>query len=82
MAERFEMTVTVTGPMNDLAGFVQLCKTIQRLCDWGSSRTIRFPVDGDGAAALRFDFGDLDVSKVEPAEVGGEDEIRLSGLGY
>lgn len=59
---RSYIEVKVTAPDDtDLAAFIQLCKTIEHLGSVGASRDIRVPVDGDGSARLRFDFGDTDV---------------------
>lgn len=75
------VTVTVTGPPEQLAAFAELCLTVEYLCSVGSSRTVEVPVDGDGSGALRFDFGDTDVSDITPAEVGSADAVRVSGIG-
>lgn len=75
------ITVSVTGPEDQLRAFTGLCKTIQWLCQAGASRTIVLPVDGDGSAHLSFDFGTLDHSEVNPAEVTGDDQVRVTGIG-
>jgi len=72
--------VTVTGPPDQLASFAQACKAIGYLCSVGSSRNVVVPVDGDGAGALRFDFGDTDVEGVEVPEDDGND-MRIRGIG-
>lgn len=79
--DRKKITVTVTGPEDQLRSFVQLCKTVEWLCGAGASRTIVLPVDGDGSASLKFGFGSLDHSAVKPAEVTGEDRVRVAGIG-
>lgn len=66
------------GDDHDLSSFIQLCKTIQHLSSVGASRDIRVPVDGDGSASLRFDFGDTDVGDVEVPDI--DDEIVI-GMG-
>jgi hypothetical protein len=76
-----KITVTATGPEDQLRSFVQLCKTIQWLCQAGASRTVVLPVDGDGSGHLAFDFGTLDHSAVKPAEVTGDDRVRVAGIG-
>jgi hypothetical protein len=66
------------GDDNDLSRFIQLCKTIEYLSSVGASRDIRVPVDGDGSASLKFDFGDTDVNDVEVPDI--DDEIVI-GMG-
>ena len=80
-SEEQNLSVTVTGPPDQLGSFVQLCKTIQYLCAAGSSRTVMLDVDGDGSGHLRFDFGDLDHSGVEIPEITGDHRVRVAGIG-
>lgn len=61
----------------DLARFIQLCKTIEHLGQVGASRDIRVPVDGDGSADLRFDFGDTDTGQVELPDIDSEIVIGI-----
>jgi hypothetical protein len=80
--DRKKITVSVVGPEDQLRSFVELCKTIEWLGEVGASRTVKIDVDGDGAACLRFGFGALDHSAVEPApDTNGGDEIRVTGIG-
>jgi hypothetical protein len=79
--DRKKITVSVVGPEDQLRSFVQLCKTIEWCGDVGASRTVQVDVDGDGAACLKFDFGKLDHSAVEPAEDTNGDTIRVTGIG-
>lgn len=65
------------GDDHDLSAFIQLCKTIQHLSSVGASRDIRVPVDGDGSASLRFDFGDTDVGDVEVPDIDNEIVIGM-----
>jgi hypothetical protein len=76
-----KITVTVVAPEDQIRSFVQLCKTVQWLCDTGASRTVHLPVDGDGSGRMAFDFGNLDHSAVKPAEVTGDDKVRVAGIG-
>lgn len=75
-----QIKVSVVGPEDQLRSFVQLCKTIQFLGSVGASRTVTVDVDGDGAACLKFDFGKLDHSAVEPADIDN-DVVRVAGIG-
>ena len=70
----------MSGPADQLAAFVQWCTTVQWLCSAGASRTVQIAVDGDGAGALRFDFGDLDVPAVDESQMGS-DVVRIPGIG-
>ncbi len=76
------LDVTVVGSEENLAAFVQLCKTMDLLGRAGASRTIVVPYDGDGAARLRFDFGATDVTDVEgPAEADLDQDEIVVGFG-
>jgi hypothetical protein len=75
------LSVTVTAPEDQLSSFVHLCKTIQYLCSIGSSRTVEIPVDGDGNADMRFDFGETDISEIEPVRETGSRSMRVPGIG-
>lgn len=75
------VVVTVTGPEDQLAAFVEACKAIETLGQVGASRDVIVPVDGDGAASLRFDYGETDVSEIEAPEIDGDD-VRITGIGY
>lgn len=82
--DRHYVDVRVTAPNEgDLAAFIQLCKTIEALGKIGASRDIRVPVDGDGSADLRFDFGDTDVDDVQVPGVDNdfEDDEIVIGIG-
>lgn len=79
--DRKKITVSVVGPEDQLRSFVQLCKTIEWLGDVGASRTVIVDVDGDGSACLRFDFGALDHSAVDPIEDTDGDTVRVTGIG-
>ncbi len=68
MAEEGTIQMTVTGTEENLTSFVEVCKLMDLMGRAGSSRTINVHYDGDGAARLRFDFGDTDVSGVEVDE--------------
>jgi 2'-5' RNA ligase len=68
----------VSSNPDDLAAFVQLCKLIGQLCGVGASRDVRVAVDGDGSGALKFDFGDSDVSDVMVPNI---DEDLVIGIG-
>jgi hypothetical protein len=72
-----DVRVVSTNP-DDLAAFIQLCKLIGQLCGVGASRDIRVAVDGDGSGALKFDFGDSDVSDVQVPDI--DDELVI-GIG-
>lgn len=74
-----KMTVTVVGPNDQLAAFANVCQTVGMLSDVGSSRTVSFDVDGDGAAALKFSF-DQPVPDADPSITDSGDEIHLPGI--
>lgn len=77
-----QMEMTVTAPPEQLAAFAQMCKTIERLCLIGGSRTVQVHVDGDGSANMRFDFGGVDVEEIEfPSQPASEDIIRVPSIG-
>lgn len=75
------LVVTVSGPPDQLSAFAQLCLTIENLCAIGASRTVELDVDGDGSGALSFDFGDTDVSDVDPVETDDGSTVRVAGIG-
>lgn len=75
------LVVTVTGPADQLSAFAAWCLTVEKLCGDGASRTVTTPVDGDGSGALRFDFGDTDVSQLTAVDATGADEVRTPGIG-
>ena len=79
-ADRSTAQLAVTGSDDQLASFLQLCKTIQWLCSAGASRTVQIDVDGDGSGALRFDFGDLDLPDVDESQMDS-DVVRVPGIG-
>lgn len=78
--ERQTLVVTVEGPEDQLAAFVELCETIGYLCAVGSSRAVQVSVDGDGAGSLSFDYGETDVSEIAPVDTE-DDPIRVAGIG-
>lgn len=79
--DRQTLQLTVDGPPDQLSASAELSLTIERLCSVGASRTIECSVDGDGSGALRFDFGDTDVSDISPAEEDDSGTVRVAGIG-
>lgn len=77
--DRQSATITVTGPPDQLSSFASLCKTIENLCAVGASRTIKYSVDGDGSASLRFGLGALE--HAEGAEAEDDEYVHVPGLG-
>jgi len=83
MADDDEMTLvaTVTGREEHLSQFVELCKTMHLLGSAGASRTIEVHYDGDGAARLRFDFGETDVDDIVVPESVMDEDLIYIGFG-
>lgn len=52
-------SLLVSGPEDQIAAFANFCRHLQMLSSVGASRTLQIDVDGDGAAALRFDLEPL-----------------------
>ena len=73
-----KVQIQVTGPEIQVERFIVICKTIDRMCQWGASRTISFDVDGDGAGSLKFAF-DPGWDSLEAVNIDG-DPVRIPGI--
>lgn len=83
MSDTDEMTlvVTVTGSEEHLSKFAELCKMMGLLGSAGASRVIEVHYDGDGAARLKFDFGDTDVDDIVIDESVMDEDVIHVGFG-
>ena len=76
MNEKKYMMIRAEGFDDQLAVLAQFLKTVQHCGSIGHTTTLHLWYDGDGAARMKFDFGEVDVSGVEvPAE--GKDGYKF-----
>lgn len=64
-----KIAITVEGYPEQLSTLVHFLMTIEKLGALGASRTLKIWVDGDGAARLRFHFGETDVSEIKTPKI-------------
>ena len=81
MTTKTQATVVISGPEAQVQTFLRFCATVDKLCSWGASRTLVLAVDGDGAGALRFDFGGADVDVPADKIHSGKDPLHMGGIG-
>lgn len=77
------VAITVQGPRVQVYRFLALCRVIDRLCSWGSTRTVSIDVDGDGPGSVRLtydtswdEFVDPIVDKINT----DRDPVRVPGI--
>jgi hypothetical protein len=72
-------SILVFGSPLQVKRFLVICKTIQKLCQEGSSRTVSFDVDGDGSSNIKFNIAAPGLGGVEAVDTN-RDPVRLPGI--
>jgi hypothetical protein len=70
--------LSVSGPRLQIERFTIICKTIEKLCREGATRTVSFDVDGDGGGNLWFAF-DVEYDKLEAVNTD-RDPVKVPGI--
>lgn len=73
--------IRVIGSEPELTNFLGLCKLIQTFGTYGTSRTVKVIVDGDGSGHLRFSMleksEEMDIPSFKKEELGEKEEFKV-----
>lgn len=73
--------VRVVGNQSELTEFLRVCKLIQTFGTYGTSRTVKVIVDGDGSGRLKFSMlensKEIEVPSLTIDEIGTRGEFKV-----
>lgn len=73
--------IRIVGHQAELTEFLKICKFIQTFGTYGTSRTVKVIVDGDGSGHLRFSMleksEEIDIPSFKKEEIEGGKEFKV-----